>query len=74
MDRDARLQKQRIIYQNAEFDAVEKLAEQYRRLTLTPVVDDDFPTVRHDYENALKGLLEACAYNGRFMPQIKGAA
>lgn len=74
MDRDARLQQQRIVYQNAEFDAVERLTEQYRRLTLTPVVDDDYPAVRHDYENALKALLQACAYNGRFMPQIKGAA
>ena len=74
MDRDARLQQQSIVYQNAEFDAVERLTEQYRRLTLTPVVDDDYPAVRQDYENALKALLQACAYNGRFMPQIKGAA
>jgi hypothetical protein len=74
MDREARMQQQRIAYQTAEFDAVEKLAEQYRRLSLTAVVDDDYPAVRHDYENALKALLEACAYNGRFMPQIKGAA
>lgn len=64
----------RIALQNAEFDALEKLAEQYRRLSLTAVVDDDYPYVRHDYESALKALLEACAYNGRFMPQIKGAA
>lgn len=68
------MQQQRIAYQNGEFDAVEKLAEQYRRLSLTPVVDDYYPSVRQDYENALKVPLEACAYNGRFMPQIKGAA
>lgn len=74
MDRDTKLQQQRIVYQNTEFNAVERLAEQYRRLALTPVVDDDYPAVRHDYENALKALLEACAYNGRFMPQIKGVA
>lgn len=74
MDRDEKVQKQRIVYQNAEFDAVERLAEQYRRISLTPVVDDDYPAVRRDYESAMKVLLEACAYNGRFMPQIKGAA
>lgn len=74
MDRSERLQKQRMAYQTAEFDAVERLSEQYRRLTLTAVVDDDYPAVRHDYERALKAMLEACAYNGRFMPQIKGAA
>lgn len=64
----------RIALQNAEFDALEKLAEQYRRLSLTAVVNDDYPSVRHDYEAALKAFLNACAYNGRFMPQRKDAA
>jgi hypothetical protein len=31
----------RMDLQNAEFDAVQRLAEQYRRITLTPIVDDD---------------------------------
>ena len=51
--------------QTAEFDAVARLAEQYRRLTLTPVVDDDYPSVRHDYEGAVRAVIAAFAANGR---------
>lgn len=56
--------------QNAEFDAVAELAKQYRRLTMTGIVDDDYPEVRHGYESALTALLDAIAANGhRRLPQ-----
>jgi len=56
---------QRMLDQNAEFDAVVALAEQYRRLTCCPVVDDDYPEVRHHYESALSALIKALKINGR---------
>lgn len=55
----------RIARQNTEFDAVRDLSEQYRRITLTPVVDDDYPSVRHDYERAVAVTLDAFRQNGR---------
>lgn len=51
--------------QSAEFDAMQKLAEAWRSLTLTAVVDDDYPRVRHHYESALGVFLKACKANGR---------
>jgi len=51
----------RIQTQHAEFDAVARLAEQYRRITMTPVVDDDYPEVRHTYEGALATVSESDA-------------
>jgi hypothetical protein len=51
--------------QNAEFDAVGELAEQYRRIQLTPIVDDDYPEVRHHYESAMRCLVRAIKANGR---------
>lgn len=56
-----------IALQNAEFDAVKELAEQWRRITLTPVVDDDYPEVRHCYEGAIVRVLRAAKANGRAM-------
>jgi hypothetical protein len=56
-DRDA------IDRQNREFDAVNGLAHQWRRLTLTPVVDDDYPEVRFCYEQAMRSLLDALRIN-----------
>lgn len=55
----------RMQLQSDEFDAVEKLSEQYRRITCTPVVDDDYPAVRNDYEFALSQLIAALRANGR---------
>lgn len=55
----------KIELQNKEFDAVAELSEQYRRITLTPVVDDDYPAVRYDYERAVKAAIEAFKANGR---------
>lgn len=55
----------RIAKQNAEFDAVAELAKQYRRITLTPVVDDDYPAVRYDYEKSMRTVIDAIRANGR---------
>lgn len=52
----------------AEFDAANKFSEQLKRHNSTPVVDDDYPEVRHRYEGALAGLLSAMRDNGRFNP------
>ncbi len=60
MDLD-RLQKQ-----SAEFDAVALLLQAYRNITITPVVDDDYPEVRHRYESALSNLIKALRENNRF--------
>jgi NTP pyrophosphatase (non-canonical NTP hydrolase) len=57
---------ERMDNQNSEFDAVQRLAEQYRRISLTPVVDDDYPSVRHDYESAMRELIKSLRRNGRF--------
>jgi hypothetical protein len=51
--------------QNVEFNAVNELAKQWRRIQLTPVVDDDYPEVRHDYESAMRSFIEAIRANGR---------
>jgi hypothetical protein len=55
----------RIKLQTAEFDAVAELAEQYRRITLTPIVDDDYPEVRYDYERAVRSAIAAFKANSR---------
>jgi len=52
--------------QRAEFDAADRLAECLRRHNMTPVVDDDYPSVRHDYEGALDVFVETMKANGRF--------
>ena len=57
--------KDRIDLQNDEFDALTVLSEQWRRLSLTAVVDDDYPAVRYEYEWALRKFLMACEENGR---------
>jgi hypothetical protein len=62
-DRDDRMQRQ-----TDEFDACAKLAEQYRRITMTPIVDDDYPSVRRDYEHALGLFIKALEANGRLSP------
>jgi hypothetical protein len=53
----------RIGLQNLEFDALEELVVQWRRLQWTAVVDDDYPEVRHGYEVALEHLLWAVKTN-----------
>lgn len=58
----------RIALQNAEFDAVAELSKQHGRIQLTPVVDDDYPSVRHDYEFAVGRVIDAFKRNGRTFP------
>jgi hypothetical protein len=60
--------EERMKLQTAEFDAADELCKQVRRHSMTPVVDDDYPSVRHDYESALTAFLRACKANGRKMP------
>lgn len=53
--------------QREEFDAATRFARELRRIQLTPVVSDGYPEVRHDYESALAGLLDAMKKNARFV-------
>jgi hypothetical protein len=53
--------------QSDEFDAVRDLAKEYKVITQTAVVDDDYPEVRFRYEVALQRLLTACKANRRTM-------
>lgn len=55
----------RVRLQGIEFDACSRLAKEYRRIQMTPPVDDDYPEVRHDYERAVIAFLRACRDNGR---------
>lgn len=54
----------RMQHQREEFDAAAELSKRLRQLP--PVVDDDYPEARHNYESALAAFLEAMAKNGRF--------
>lgn len=58
-------EKDRLKIQNEEFEAVRRLASYYRDITLTPIVDDDYPEVRHRYESAVRAVIEAFKANGR---------
>lgn len=53
----------RIKLQNAEFDALEKLIKAYDTLCKVPVVDNDYPEVRHYYESALRNFIDALKAN-----------
>lgn len=53
----------RIALQNAEFDALTKLAERWASLRQVAVVDDDYPEYRHYYESAMQTFLEAVSAN-----------
>lgn len=55
----------RFSLQNAEFDALTKLAEAWRILQHVAVVDDDYPDYRHKYEQALRAFIAAWLANGR---------
>jgi NTP pyrophosphatase (non-canonical NTP hydrolase) len=57
-----------IALQNAEFHAAVKLAEQYQRITLTAVVDDDWPAFKFAYDQAADAFLRAAVANGRRIP------
>jgi NTP pyrophosphatase (non-canonical NTP hydrolase) len=49
--------------QSAEFDALCNLWKAYS--ALPPIVDDDYPEMRHYYERAMRELVEALIANGR---------
>lgn len=55
----------RMELQNAEFRAVHTLATRWQMLQPVAVVDDDYPAVRHGYESAVRGLIDAMKANGR---------
>jgi hypothetical protein len=55
--------------QNAEFEALDKLMDAARAHNATPVVDDDYPAVRHRYEGALADFIKAMKANQRFSHQ-----
>jgi len=59
------IEMDRIDRQNAEFDALTKLAKTWRVLQKVPVVDDDYPAYRHKYEGALQSFIAALRQNGR---------
>jgi len=52
-----------IALQNAEFDAMDALIKSYKRCVDTPVVDDDYPEMRHYYESSLKDFIDALKNN-----------
>lgn len=55
--------KDAIGLQNAEFTAAQELANQYRRVSLTAVVDDDYTAVRREYDNAAEAFVAAWKTN-----------
>jgi hypothetical protein len=55
----------RLELQNKEFDAVGKLSKAYKTCISVPVVDDDYPEVRYNYECALEDTIAAFRGNGR---------
>lgn len=59
--------EQRLEAQGAEFDAMTRLAEAWKALGSTAVVDDDYPSVRSRYEGALRAFLEKCVGNDRLV-------
>lgn len=52
--------------QRKEFDAADRFAQASRMHSHTPIVDDDYPQVRHVYEGALSDMIRAMLENGRF--------
>lgn len=64
---------ERMKLQTAEFAAMNHLAEQYRRIKMVDVVDDDYPEVRHGYESALRDFINALKGNGRLSGQSGSA-
>ena len=57
---------QRMKLQSDEFEAAGKFADATHDVLATPVVDDDYPRVRHQYEGALRELISSLKANMRF--------
>jgi hypothetical protein len=49
--------------QSQEFESMEELAEQWRKLQMTAIVDDDYPEIRDQWELALAHFLRAVFEN-----------
>jgi hypothetical protein len=56
----------KIALQNAEFAALRNLSKAYSNLCQTPIVDDDYPEMRHYYESNLRSFIQALKDNGTF--------
>lgn len=59
----AKRMQERILLQNKEFAAAERLAKALQVCNNTPVVDDDYPIAQAVYESALQRFLEALREN-----------
>lgn len=49
--------------QSDEFDALDLLIKAYH--AMPPIVDDDYPEMRHYYEGRMRNFIEALKNNGR---------
>src|SRR5579863_8864575 len=49
--------------QGKEFDAAAEFVKHHRRITMTAVVDDDYPEVRYGYDSALRALMRVALAN-----------
>lgn len=56
-------QEKAFVLQGKEFDAMAGLADAWRALTLTAVVEDDYPLMRGRYERASQVYADARAAN-----------
>ena len=54
--------------QRDEFEAADSFSRRLRQLNSTPIVDEDYPEIRHLYESALENLIRKMTVNGRFGP------
>jgi hypothetical protein len=62
----------RIELQNKEFAAMNELAKQWRRLQMTPPVDDDYERVRFEYDQARRSFNDAQTANDQWrVPELK---
>lgn len=61
---DSTVTDDKIKLQSRIFLAVDDLARQNVRLSMTPIVDDDYPQVRHDWESALSTVIDAMRVAG----------
>lgn len=50
---------------NRELNAGAEYVKQLRRHNMTPVVDDDYPQIRFEYDQAVRSLIAAFRANGR---------
>jgi len=51
--------------QKKEFNSLDNLIKKYSTLCSVPIVDDEYPEVRHYYEGALRDFISALRGNNR---------